>query len=34
MITEADTDNGDFNTTQIHASSVVEKILEDIALAA
>lgn len=34
MISEKDTDMAIFNTTQIHASSVVEKILEDIALAA
>lgn len=34
MISEKDTDMAIFNTTQIHASSVVEKILEDIALTA
>lgn len=34
MISEKDTDMAIFNTTQIHATSVVEKILEDIALAA
>lgn len=34
MISENDTDMAIFNTTQIHATSIVEKILEDIALAA
>lgn len=34
MIGDNDTDIAVFNTTQIHAESVVEKILEDIALAA
>lgn len=34
MISKNDTDMAIFNTTQIHAESIIEKILEDIALAA